>query len=168
MNEVEILPPEVSGNAKRNAYYMHCQIVEQQRPYAVCLHLCSERKDGRLEAIYADCSAAIGKKRCPALHMRQQEKEAGKAIYFKERNKFEGLAKSAASFLSATAKEALSKLTPSRKSSVIDRIDGGDYASAINAQLKKAEQPSASITTEARAGESLLEMAKRLMAQNKS
>lgn len=167
MDEKEIHPPELSGDPKRNSFYLHCQVVEQMRPYAVCLHLCDERKDGRLDAIYADCSAAIGKKRCPALLMRQQEKEACKAIYFKERVRSfaDVIVDTVADVVARVAKKVPSKSTPSRKSSVIDSIDTGDYASAINAAMNAKP---ATPAVEARAGESLLEMAKRMMSQSKN
>lgn len=183
----QIYTPETSADGKRNAYSLHCGLTQQFRPYAACLNLISacKLKDKRLEALYPECFTSIGKCSCPAVAMQAEEKEQGKAIYFKERNRFLGLAESAASFLSDAAKEALnktfpqhrnfgvstskpepSKSTPLNKSSVIDRIDTGDYAAAINSEAAKIETPAAPVVpVEVKKGESILEMARRMMQQ---
>lgn len=179
--------PEASADGKRNAYNLHCHLTQQYRPYAACLNIVSayKAKDSRLETLYPDCFVSVGKCSCPAVAMQAEEKEQGKAIYFKERNRFIGLAESAASFLSDAAKEALnktfpqhrnfgvsaskpepSKSTPLNKSSVIDRIDTGDYAAAINSEVAKIETPAAPVVpVEVKKGESILEMARRMMQQ---
>lgn len=186
MEDVRTFGPEASADGKRNAYHVSCQVVGHNRPYAACVRLCNEQSDGRLQSMYAECSAAIGRKTCPALQMRREEVEQHKAIYFQERSKFFGLAASAASFLSEAGKRQVdemyavvpvAKSTPSRKSSVIDRIDTTTYADVINASI-----PNAAVEVEGLAvpeplkdigvtgfipqpGESILEMARRMMSQ---
>lgn len=167
---MEIHTIESSANGKRNAFHHHCDVVGHFRPYATCLHLCKERKEGRLNPIYADCSAAIGKKRCPALSMRAEEKEIGRAIYFVERmrNLGESFISMAKELVMGSTPSSTStvKSTPSTKSSVIDKIDTGTYADAINAAMKKDEAaaPVTEIKIEAKKGESPLELAKRLLS----
>lgn len=161
---------ETSKDAKRNAFYLHCSVTEQYRPYAVCLHLCQKRKEGRLPEIYSDCSVAIGKKRCPALSMRAEEKESGRALYFIERVKLLGgefMARAKELLVSTPAKPEPSKSQPMRKSSVINT---GGYADAINEAIKTkavAAPTAPAIKIEALPGESPLEMARRLLAANK-
>lgn len=171
--EVPNLPPEVSGDGKRNAFHVSCEVMGHCRPYAACLHLCDERKAGRLDIAYADCSVAIGKKRCPALAMRAEETSTGKAIYFIERHRSIGeVIYGAAQELVRSAVAAVTqpvKSKASSTSSVTDMIDAGDYSTAINVEMKKTGTPAAPVVLVAAvapiAGESLLDMAKRMMAQ---
>lgn len=161
--------PSASACGKRNAYHHCCPEVGHYRAYATCLSLCDGAKTKTNEALYSDCLFAISKKRCPALQMRREELESHKAIYFVERNKWAGIAASAASFLgftpsSTAAKPAPVKSVSSGKSSVIDRIDTADYSTAINASAPVVPV----VAVEAKAGESILEMARRVLAQTQS
>lgn len=214
-NTIPILPIEASQDGKRNAFAHYCPRIKQNRHYAVCLHLIDRRKDGRLDALYSDCSASIGRKDCPALSMRAEEKRENKAIYFQERIRALG-----AAFTTATAallagknkidQDALKaevKPEPAKesKSTLIDKIDDTGYAAAINNAIvsgahketvpaKTVENKPAPKTREARKtkvekapetapeikaaikaapagmvaqpGESLLELARRMMKQN--
>ncbi len=68
--------------------------------------------------------------------------------------------------MSALTKPEPSKSTPLNKSSVIDRIDTGDYGTAINSEVAKIETPAAPVVpVEVKKGESILEMARRMMQQ---
>lgn len=170
------LPIELSADGKRNAFVHHCAILNQRRSYAVCLHLCGERKKGRLDVTYSDCSTQIGKKLCPALKMRKQEVEAGHALFFEERkvvtpgvfDKAKELVSSAVSIVSGKKADA-----PQKPKSAIDGFGQGSYAQAITnavaAEPKKKEEPKAAAEAppkiEQRSGESLLEMARRLMSE---
>jgi hypothetical protein len=87
MVETVTNPPELSADGKRNAYYHNCKVIGGDQNFAVCLNKVEKRKAGALPAIYADCSAAIGKKACPAIAMRKQELQEGKAIFFLERQR---------------------------------------------------------------------------------
>lgn len=171
---MEFIAPEVSADGRRNAYYIHCEVAGQYRPYAACLNLCNERKGGRLEPIYADCSVAIGKKRCPALTMRANEKEAGKALYFVERVRevTTDVIDRVQQFVSGSTHSTKAPLefNTSNKSPVKKSIDTGTYADAINAAMK-TETPAApvvpTVKVEALPGETPLEMARRLLGQGK-
>lgn len=160
--EIITLLPDVSADGKRNAFHHHCEVVGHYRSFAVCSHLCGMRKLGRLAESYADCSVAISKKRCPALSMITEEKAAGKAIYFIERIRDmtetivtrtrEFMRPSKAPHVKSFPSTEVRKLVGPRKSSVIDTIDTGGYADAINA-MKFATKP----------GESPLALARRMM-----
>ena len=170
---IPIMPVEASEDGKRNAYAHCCPVVGHFRHYAVCLHLNKQRKDGRLEVLYADCSAAIGKKRCPATDMRKEELEAGKAIYFVERIKHMGerLVEAASNLIGIAsptkpAVTPVAKTTKKAKSVVTERIDTGSYADAINMSAKKVEEPTkVAETVKPAQGESLMELAKRMLAE---
>lgn len=79
-----------------NAFYLaSCMHVQHRPAYAACLCKIEDRKKGRLEGM-PECSAAIGRKDCPALPMRQEEILAGKAIYFVSRKELQAQAQAAA------------------------------------------------------------------------
>lgn len=168
-------PIEDSANGKTNAFSHYCSSVMHSKNYAVCLHLIEERKLGSLSMQYADCSVSIGKKNCPALAMRKQEIEAGQALFFKERIKHLG-----ESFMDSVG-EIFTKMTaplvktvksPVTKSNDMQPSMGG-YSDAINNALKKGEVPTvladpikpAVVITPVQ-GETLIEMAKRMMLAN--
>lgn len=164
---------DLSADGKRNAYALHCDKTGQRRNYAVCLHLCAERKKGRLSVTYSDCSASIGKKECPALKMRKQEIEAGHAIYFEERSVVvAGFIEKAKGFVGEVARTlGGAPKKPAKSPSIVDSIQSGTYADAINDALKERQESKtvapavkrAMPDTQARPGESLLDMARRLM-----
>ena len=175
------IPPEASGDGRRNAFYTRCVIVGHSRPYAMCLRLCDERKEGRLEVVYSECSAAIGKRECPALGMRKEEHSAGHAIYFLERSKIQLPAETpeqwAKIFRNPSATIDMGSVRPKSapiakptpvplKRSVIDKIDDAGYAKAITRAIAK-EMPKVAPPpkVEPKAGESLLEMARRMMGK---
>ena len=175
------IPLEASSDGRRNAFYTRCAVVGHSRPYAMCLHLCSERKEGRLESVYSECSAAIGKRECPAIGMRKEEQSAGHAIYFVERSKIQlpsdnpeqwaRIVKSPPAVIdmgSVRPKSApIAKPAPvPLKRSVIDKIDDAGYAKAITRAIAK-EMPKVALPpkVEPKAGESLLEMARRMMGK---
>ena len=170
---MEIYTPETSANGKRNAYHNPCEVVGHYRPYAARLNLCSGTKAEHLNEIYGECLSHIKKQRCPALAMKQEEKLAGRAIYFVERMRFEDQPVHLGVFetVSTPSKKRPVKSLSTGKSSVIDKIDTGTYADAINAEIGKVATPAApvvpTIKIEAIPGESPLEMARRLMALNK-
>lgn len=75
-----------ASESKDNAYYVPgCTHAQHRPPYAACLCRIAERKHGRLEE-RPECSAAIGRKDCPAQAMRSKELEAGKALFFVSRS----------------------------------------------------------------------------------
>ena len=170
------IPPEASADGKRNAWTIHCGVVQHAKAYCVCIHLCKQRKEGRLPTQYSDCSAAIGKKECPALKMRKEELAEGHAIYFRERvNAVADIEQKAKSFVLQAAQPetpkpaAVAKPAPvssKRSGSVLGRIDDAGYAKAITRAIEK-EVPKVAPPpkVEPVAGESLLEMARRFMGK---
>jgi hypothetical protein len=150
------LPITVSQDTKLNAHCHYCHITEQRHSYALCLHKLALRKNGRLKEDWSDCSASIGKKTCPAIDMREREVEKGYALYFTER--FVAIA----GFVEA-AKELFIKPVTSRKPVKakpvsnellnLEEIDDTGYEAVISTPAPIPTKP----------GESLLEMAKRML-----
>lgn len=165
MNEQPKIKLSASADGKRNAYYLNCKCVGHNRAYATCLHLIEERKHGRLDALYADCSGHIGQKRCPALDMQREEVEAHKAIYFVERDKsavtcFATAAGRKVKEVVMSIKESLTAPPPKSAAAPV----GTDYAAAINAAIAETKTPAA--VAGPVPGESLLDAARRLLKQS--
>lgn len=162
-----------SENGKVNSYSHHCDIVMHSKNYATCLHLIDTRASGKLETLYSECSVAISKKRCPALAMRKEEVNAGHAIYFKERikNLGESFMNSADNLLTGMIIpiKAFVKPTESHKLPVTIKPkddfqpDMGGYANAINNSLKNGVVPIELAIPKPVEGESLMDIAKRMM-----
>lgn len=143
----EQYPAEMSASGD-NAYYIEqCSVVGHRPAYASCLCKVADRKEGRLQAAYAECSAAIGKKMCPAQRMRKEELAEGKAIYFISRIKLRAYSDERAGITgqSMPATPFIDTLGKSKGAAPIKpaKADpfamGGSYADAINAALKPAE-----------------------------
>lgn len=162
----EVYSPSESAKGN-NAYYFRCEEVQHSTPYCVCLKHIADRKNGRLDSIYSTCSAAIGRKDCPALAMQAREKEAGKAIYFVNRRKMREFYAEEGESLDLVPQEkwtppsnrkfaSSSKASPAPKPSIKTQAQAPTpkptnnfsqeniYAEAINAALetKKTEAPS--------------------------
>lgn len=191
----EIYPAEASEQGC-NAYYLPgCEIAGHRPAYAACLKKIADRKNGRLTTSLSECSAAIGKKECPAMRMRKEELVEGRAIYFLNRNKLRSFMQyqsemeqqrwASMSFGKDDKKKAAPKprvvaeppSAPPPPKHFLD-MTTGSYADAINAALSKpAPEPVAPTPPPVQqnpapaapiaAGMSLLEMA-RLMATNKA
>jgi hypothetical protein len=86
----KVMTPQ-EGWVGGNAYTHFCDPVSHFRHYAVCANLVKAYREGRLEAenIYGDCANEMRKGGCRAVTMVDEELAVGKAIYFKERKKFE-------------------------------------------------------------------------------
>lgn len=178
MNNVTEFPIEFSADGKRNAFSHNCDIVGHSKNFAVCQHLIKERSSGRLEVLYADCSVAIGKKRCPAIAMMAKEKEAGKAIYFIERIKNMGSALMDAAIGMVVSRPVTNETSKAELPKSIDKslvIDTGSYADALNSSLgevaKGEAKPKAKVVEKTQPqvvtgkNETLMEMAKRMLAE---
>lgn len=83
----------LSANGKLNAHYHHCPVVQRSTGYANCLHLIESSKNHKLSIMYSSCEEAIRSNGCQAMLMREQEIKAGKAIFFKQRERIEELEK---------------------------------------------------------------------------
>lgn len=82
---IAVLPVEASMSG-RNAFYQFCDARQQQVNYAVCLHTLKAIEEDRLARDqFTDCQRYYCHNTCPAKGMREEERKAGKALYFKER-----------------------------------------------------------------------------------
>lgn len=166
-----ILSPEVSGDGKRNAYHHQCAIIGNQQAYASCVDKLARRKHGALPAIFSLCSAAIGKKECPAIAMRKEELAKGQAIYFIERKRFGGL-----SALVDKAKELFKPAAPAPapKTELTPAIAGDYMAQALTKAVERhnaGKQPGPNTNAQAvkvLPGETLLQAARRLRGINQN
>ena len=73
-------PPEMSRSGT-NQYYHPCRAVKASRHYGVCLFTIEAFERGQ-ELKEAACVKAMTKGTCPAMKMRQKERDAGKALYY--------------------------------------------------------------------------------------
>lgn len=79
----ETLPPEASM-AGDNTIYVGCEFIESRQNYGLCLYTIKAEEEGRLVG-FQDCRRPIGNKTCPALKMREEERQAGRALYYQKR-----------------------------------------------------------------------------------
>jgi hypothetical protein len=213
-----ILPPSVSADAKRNAFYTKCPEQQSTKPYAMCQYIAANQGDDSIKTLYGDCLSAIHRGRCVAVGMREEEELKGQAIYFVERVKGEALVAAQTTWAASSPKRGYQRnkysegatLQPAPRVAIprpstpapapkkpAFEFDGNIYAAALNAAVKKernatndqatpakvtpvaaapvaptpAPQPEAApapINMTRRAGESPLEMARRLRAQQGS
>lgn len=193
MDETKMI--EDSANSKTNAYVFHCGPIDQRRFYASCLNIINEVGNSKLEPLYGDCFDAIKKRTCPAVAMRKEETTAGRAIYFSEKQMVEMLnpvtsedAKDARDTKAGRRKVAPIRVAtavevpaPKRDNSILsDAPVSGGFAEAINEAMKKsAEVPAAQPVPQpkpqpkpqpqthvkAMPGESLLDIARRKLAE---
>lgn len=193
MNEIvkheKNFPPSASEGGD-NAYYLRtCEIVGRSPSYASCLWRMREIDAGRVTSLISECAGAGS--RCQARGMREQEQLQGVALYYFPRHSKPFLpAKVAGDFgvlitnltdPALVPKEPKPRPigsawpAPKKPTSVLDKIDTGTYADAINAP--RAATPAAPpakkpITKEdlaklALPGESLIDTAKRLLNKTK-
>lgn len=80
--QTEKLPIEASGRGDNTLYLDYCASGGNRPAYCACISKVIKRKEGRLDSRWAECSAAIGKKTCPAMALMKQEKEAGHALFY--------------------------------------------------------------------------------------
>lgn len=147
-------PPEQSMGGI-NAYNFSCKPVGYSPGYCVCLHkIAAFERDSKLAA-YPECEKNIRNKDCPALRMRAEERAAGKALYFIDRQllreemdkHFKEITPSyrAAPKPLTTSRPAAKKAepTPAPSSNVIADMPDEGYAAAINAAIAQTsvEQP---------------------------
>lgn len=80
----QVLPPEASRSGK-NATYIGCEVRHARQNYGVCLFVIKAHDENTLDQNMKDCARAITGGYCQAETMRQKEKEAGRALFYKER-----------------------------------------------------------------------------------
>jgi hypothetical protein len=174
-------PPGDSAKVD-NAYYLPgCEHRQHSPSYAACLFKITEIEAGRPQDLWSECMPAIKGGSCRALGMRHEEQLAGQALYYHPRQQLqksvrEKARESAWNAAIFTKKApAPAPAAPARPKSLLDQIAAtGTYADAINTAMKApAAKPAASTTKEdlmraARPGETLVETAKRLIAEKKA
>lgn len=184
----EVYAPAESASKHNGMYLDYCEVTWHRPAYAACLNKITERKEGRLDVRFAGCSAAIGKKMCPALKLQTEEAAAGKAIYFINRAKLSAFNQykqemDGQAFASSVDSDNVRKTRRAAKRPELepvsapriesDQEDG--YAAAINAAMKNAITPTApaikqevvpNVPRPQGSGMSMLEMA-RLKLSNK-
>lgn len=181
----EVYDVEVSASGD-NAYCIDlCSVVGHRPPYAACLKKIAERKHGRLASQYSECSAAIGKKECPAMKLRDKETAKGQAIYFINRIKLrlfqqykqEMDAQKTPTKLKSPRPAPRIEPAPQPKFKDNDFLNQsiGGYADALNVamtDLKNAPMESSAvqpaIVEPFKAGMSLLDMARMKLANSSS
>lgn len=150
-------PATLSKDGARNAYFLHCRLHGQQRPYAVCLHHADRVAAGKTSQLYTDCDRAIDSGTCQALGMHREELEKGQPIYFIERQK-QPLSAPADSMTITTTEYTESGEVELRKHVLVALpnpaprapVEGG-YAAAINAALKEQREEIAQVSPAAAA-----------------
>ena len=151
MAEQPTYPPEQSCSGS-NAYTFHCPSLGFRPGYAVCLHkIKAYERDGSLIS-NTDCESAIAGRSCSALHMRQEEQEAGKAIYFWEYDRMRGeMRKRGDEFMPevyrrraehpqrrTAIERATQPVTPPKQPTIAPPSNG--FADAINAAMRETTE----------------------------
>jgi hypothetical protein len=183
MNEHN-LPVELSIDAKENAFCHYCPQVGHFKNYAVCNHLIDKRKQGRLSAMYEECSVSISKKTCPAIKMRKQELEEGRSIHFISRKALQdasnirdsNIVQRAAVVASKRSKSTVNNVVPMERPSTPvpkkeETFASMDYAAVISTAAKESPKPVSKPTATAlkpEQGESMIDFAKRMMNARKA
>lgn len=167
-----IEPITASADGRRNSYCVNCKTTGQAMSYAACLWRQNvlSAPDIKTPADWAPCAQAARHNECPANTMRKEEVLAGKAIYFVERSSF----RTAVETMKATVREWVmpKSVTAPRsaprslpKTTMLDAMgDAGGYAEAITAAATAPRVETRPIPV-AQAGESPLQMARRLAAE---
>jgi hypothetical protein len=188
-------PPSASAGGN-NAYYLQtCKTLERPASYAACLSRLADIDAGRTNERTSECSKSLREGRCTAAGMREQEQLAGAALFFYPRNPSKPFLPASVagdfgveitnltdqSLIPASHKPRpigteIRRPAPAapKSTSVLDNIDAGGYAAALNAAPapKPAPVAKAPITKDdlaklAKPGETMIETAKRLLNQTK-
>lgn len=91
MENLQEIPVELSATSD-NAHYHWCKGYQQKRSYYSCLHLVSAIESGRLDELNDDrtsCAYHYKVGACSAAKMKDEEKSAGRALYFEPKRKVE-------------------------------------------------------------------------------
>jgi hypothetical protein len=77
------IPIELSMSG-HNSFYFHCNTYHGRSNFAVCQHTIDAVEAERVQ-LRSECPTAIACGTCPAMGMRQREREAGRALFFSDR-----------------------------------------------------------------------------------
>ncbi len=129
-----------------NAYYHHCNVYQGRSSYAVCQHTIDAVSEGRVQ-LRSECQNAVLNGTCPAIKMREQEREAGKALFFIDRRETlkklgEQLATPSSTVRYGKRNGALSQPLPTRK---VSDEEAREFAQNLKKKTapaqKKADEP---------------------------
>ncbi len=114
------LPPQAS-RAGKNRYYHQCDAVGSSRHYGICLFTIEAYERGQ-ELMETPCVEAMKSGTCPAMKMRDEERAAGEALYFKEPDPEKAVSPAAAK----QERNAVSKNHPSYQRGYSGAVWGGE------------------------------------------
>jgi len=166
------VPLAESANGRTNSFCLQCKKAEQSMSYAACLNRIETIRAGaNVPKDWNVCDTAIGVGQCIARDMRQEEELAGASIYFRAREALQSAASTAMRWFMPGDKKA--KTTAARPGSVLDALgDVGSFADAISGSAASAPSAPAArvipITAVAGAGETPLQIARRLRAEQEA
>jgi hypothetical protein len=158
-----------------NAYYLeYCGMGGHRPAYAACLNRVSAVKNGAsLGANCTECSSAINVRSCPAIALREEELEAGRALYYINRAKQQEFNERLLGRQGITVNHAplnnkimVSLSTEFKSKSAAAPASGSVYADAINKAIasglaKDASQPtSAAVSFENKVSADLISAVK--------
>lgn len=124
------LTPDDSANGRLNACYIRCKQVGFCRPYAACIQSAKNITESLGRPEVTPCENSIRAKTCPAISMRKEELEKGRAVYFEPRFiPSEGVGLPESVIDSIESKKAL---TNNREELLLIPTPQGSYADAIN------------------------------------
>lgn len=154
LEDETVYPVEASAQGD-NAYYCEfCNFGGHRPNYAACLSKIENRQqDGRLSSNDSECSVAIQRRFCQVVAMREEELEAGRAIYYVNRAKQielnkQSLARHGVQLLDRESKSEVTykgnfdaeafKASVAAGRSVKPSADSMDIAAAINKKIAES------------------------------
>lgn len=185
---IEIKPEPISASAdgSRNARSLYCDFTSQSMNYAACLWRQGVlgKPNIKTPADWSPCLVARNCNRCTAMEMRSEEEVAGKAIYFTDRHALRTQVRrwgdSIPAVIARVANPVIAAIKtvvkpsapkPLAPKSMLDAVgSAGDFSDALTEAAKAptaAPQPTrvqSPLPTPNRAGESPLDMARRIAA----
>jgi len=78
--------PVTASEGGDNTAFVRCRIYNASRHYAVCLRIINRKESGDALNWEVDCNRAIACGECPAVPMRDEELQAGRALYYTPRD----------------------------------------------------------------------------------
>lgn len=162
--------PEASMGGN-NTYCVYCDVVGWRPNYGVCLNKISAyEREGMLSSFPA-CESAIKSNSCLSYKMRSEEQNAGKTIYFIDRDLLQaemtaryGQPLQSRPMVKSAIKLSATQTTPIAIKKTVAKVElpaDNGYAAAINAAI--AQTVSQASTTIEKKGMSLLDLARAQM-----
>lgn len=151
----EVTMPVGMSAGGDNMYYVDCDVLGQKKAYAACLHIQlmveGATKQQQDTSAYSDCFRAINRGSCPALALRKEEKDKGRALYYIPRStstppvKLNKQSQGYAHGWNRVPGKLADDLPHPRgqisknKSEPKEEV-GADYAAVVNTMMKEAKQ----------------------------